>query len=94
MNNLLLLGYTLLCLSWGMKLYGAIIEKRGPLYTPLLFAGPVASLVLMMIFITAGFTALVLAYVSAGWWHLLIMLGLYFIVFPLVIGSMSKTKKV
>lgn len=87
----LILGYILVLVSWVMRTYGALQEKKDMMDKPMIWDSDAFSIVYMMIFFAIGFVGLYMGW-TYGWLHAVIMLALYFAVLPGVVGVMIRKK--
>lgn len=92
MNVQLAIGYGLIVLSYGLRAYIAVMEKRGPLYTPLAFSGDIAQSLFILFSVSIGFAGLYLGYIGSGITHVVIMLLIYFVILPLIIGPIIRKR--
>lgn len=87
------LGFILLIASWILRTYGAIIENRNALNTPLFWSSEINKTLLAITWIVLLMIGLYRVYVSQGLLALAISLIVYFLVAPALLSIFSTTDK-
>lgn len=84
------MGYIILIISWFLRTYGAVQERRNPLDTPLALQGEAIKTLLMLVWVLLLAGGSYLVFSSAGLIPLAIILALYFFVAPMFLGKLFK----
>ena len=82
--------YLILTVSWLLRTYGAIQEKRDPINTPMIWQSNTAKTILMVFWVTLLLISLYLIFVNNGVVLLLISLLCYFVIAPTLFGKILK----
>lgn len=82
--------YTLLLLSWLLRAYDLLQERKGVVEKPLIWGSDIAVLFLTLIWLGLLALSLFLGYGVGGFKIVLVLLSLYFVVFPLFLGNLFK----
>ncbi|HBQ51089.1 TPA: hypothetical protein DD690_03850 [Candidatus Daviesbacteria bacterium] len=85
------MGYLLLTMSWLLRTYGAVQEKRSSINTPMIWQSDTIKTVLAVLWIVLLLIGLYLIFINNGVVFLLISLVCYFVIAPTLFGKLLKS---
>ena len=74
-------------ISWLLRAYGAIQTNRSPIDKPLIWHNPLANLILILVPVGLLVISSCIAFIENGLGGILVILTLYFISYPTILGK-------
>lgn len=84
------IAFGLIILARIIRDFGAVQEKRSPLYKPLIWQSNIMSLTLVIIFLALLIAGLIIGYIAGGFKTLIILVIVFFFVLPTLFGDSIK----